>query len=212
MIGGEGYSVASGGVASADAIVAQPTTITGSIGVFGMWPVAADLLKSLGISVERLQAGTNAGLYSTFQLPTAAQRVAIDRELDSIYAAFTAQVRDSRKLDDARLDDAARGRVFSGSDARQAGLVDELGGLATAIDLAKAKSGIAQNATIELRRFPLEGNRWQKLLDRAMRLTGTEMTAPQLRLPREMRDALARLGIAARPGNVRLPPLPPLWR
>ena len=210
-----GDVAASGGYLAAvraDAIVAQATTITGSIGVFGMWPVAADLLKSLGISVERLQAGTNAGLYSTFQLPTAAQRVAIDRELDSIYAAFTAQVRDSRKLDDARLDDAARGRVFSGSDARQAGLVDELGGLATAIDLAKAKSGIAQNATIELRRFPLEGNRWQKLLDRAMRLTGTEMTAPQLRLPREMRDALARLGIAARPGNVRLPPLPPLWR
>mgnify|MGYP003342657637 CR=1 FL=1 len=143
--------------------------------------------------------------------------VAIDRELDSIYAAFTAQVRDSRKLDDARLDDAARGRVFSGSDARQAGLVDELGGLATAIDLAKAKSGIAQNATIELRRFPLEGNRWQKLLDRAMRLTGTEMTAPQLRLPREMRDALARdqaaqEALAREPmvqGPAQTGPLPP---
>lgn len=210
-----GDVAASGGYLAAvraDAIVAQATTITGSIGVFGMWPVAADLLKSLGISVERLQAGTNAGLYSTFQPPTVAQRAAIERELDTIYAAFTSQVRDARKLDGARLDDAARGRVFSGSDAKQAGLVDELGGLAAAIDLAKAKSGIAREASIELRRFPLEGNRWQKLLDRAMRLAGADVAAPRLRLPPELRETVAWLGIATRPGNVRLPPLPPLWR
>lgn len=210
-----GDVAASGGylaAVKADIIVAQPGSITGSIGVFGMWPVAADLLHSLGINVERLQAGANAGLYSTFQPPTQAQRAAVARELDTIYAEFTGQVREGRKLDGARLDDAARGRVFTGIDARQMGLVDELGGLARAIDLAKAKIGLGPDRVVELRRFPSDDNRWQKLLDRVLRLTGADVAAPTVRLPREMREALAQLGISARPGNVRLPPLPPLWR
>lgn len=210
-----GDVAASGGYLAAvraDTIVAQPGTITGSIGVFGMWPVATDLLHSLGINVERLQAGANAGLYSTFQPPSAAQRSAIASELDTIYAEFTRQVSEARRLDASRLDDAARGRVFTGLDARQMGLVDELGGLSRALDLAKAKAGLGPARVVELRRFPVDDNRWQKMLDRILRLSGPVVTAPTARLPREMREALAQLGISARPGNVRLPPLPPLWR
>ena len=143
-----GDVAASGGYLAAmraDVIVAQPTTITGSIGVFGMWPVAADLLASLGIKVERLGVGTNAGMYSTFQPPTPAQRAVIGRELDAIYADFTRQVGEARKLDAGRLDAAARGRVFTGVDAKRAGLVDELGGLPLALSIAKAKAGIDES-------------------------------------------------------------------
>jgi protease-4 len=210
-----GDVAASGGYLAAvraDVIVAQPTTITGSIGVFGMWPVASDLLASLGIKVERVGVGANAGMYSTFQAPTPAQRTAIGRELDAVYADFTRQVGEARKLDAGRLDAAARGRVFTGVDAQRAGLVDELGGLQLAFSIAKAKAGIDEDRPIEIRRFPAESDRWQRIVDRLLRLAGIDATAPQVRAPREVRETLARFGIAARPGNVRLPPLPPLWR
>jgi protease-4 len=209
-----GDVAASGGylaAARADVIVAEPTTVTGSIGVFGMWPVAADLLDSLGIKFERVSIGTNAGLYSSFRAPTAAQRAAIDRQLDEVYADFTRQVGEARKLDAARLDAAARGRVFTGVAAKSAGLVDELGGLQLALSIAKAKAGIEEGRSIEIERVPPESQRWQRVAERLLRLAGIDSRAPRLRT-RLMRDAMAHLGIAARPGNVRLPPLPPLWR
>ena len=210
-----GDVAASGGYMAAmrgDVIVAQPTTITASIGVFGIWPVAIGLLHSLGINMERLAVGTNAGMYSMFQAPTAAQQAAISRELDVIYADFTRQVGETRKLEGARLDAAARGRVFSGVDAKKAGLVDELGGLQLALSIAKAKAGIDESRQVELRPYPPESDRWQKVLERVLRLAGIDAVSPTVRAPPELRDALVRFGIVARPGNVRLPPLPPLWR
>lgn len=210
-----GDVAASGGYLAAvrgDAIVAQPTTITASIGVFSVWPVASELLGSLGINVDRLRVGTNAGMYSPFQAPTAAQRAIVVRELDQVYAEFTRQVGEARKLDGARLDAAARGRVLSGNDAKKAGLVDELGGLQLALDIAKAKAGIDKARPVQIRRFPPEFDRWQKVIDRVLRLAGLDTDTPSMRAPREVRDALSWFGIVARPGNVRLPPLPPLWR
>jgi protease-4 len=210
-----GDVAASGGYLAAlraDVIVAQPTTITASIGVFGVWPVATGLLASLGVNVERLSVGTNAGMYSVFQPPTAAQRAAISRQLDEIYAEFTRQVGEARKLEGSRLDAAARGRVFSGIDAKKAGLIDELGGLQLALNIAKAKGGIDESRQVELRAYPPDSDRWQKVVDRLLRLAGIDAQGPTVRAPREVRDTLARFGIVARPGNVRLPPLPPLWR
>ena len=210
-----GDVAASGGYLAAlraDVIVAQPTTITASIGVFGVWPVATGLPASLGVNVERLSVGTNAGMYSVFQPPTTAQRAAISRQLDEIYADFTRQVGEARKLEGSRLDAAARGRVFSGIDAKKAGLIDELGGLQLALNIAKAKGGIDESRQVELRAYPPDSDRWQKVVDRAAAAGRHRRLGPTVRAPREVRDTLARFGIVARPGNVRLPPLPPLWR
>jgi protease IV len=210
-----GDVAASGGYLAAvraDVIVANPGTVTASIGVFGMWPVASDLLTMLNVKVERVGAGTNAGMYSTFRTPTAAQRTAIGRELDYVYTDFTRQVADARKFDAAKIDTVARGRVFTGTDAKRLGLVDELGGLQLALNIAKAKAGIDEAKPIEVRHFPIDNDRWQRLLDRAMKLTGLDAKGPQIRAPRQVREALARVGIYSRPGTVRLPPLPPLWR
>jgi protease-4 len=203
-----GYLVAVRG----DVIVAEPATITASIGVFSIWPVATELLNTLGVKMDRVSVGTNAGMYSPFQAPTPAQKAAVARELDTIYAEFTRQVGEARKLDGARLDAAARGRVFSGSDAKQAGLIDELGGLQLALNIAKAKAGIDESRQVELHNFPPETERWQKAVDRLLRLVGLDTDGVSVRAPREVREALARFGIVARPGNVRLPPRPPLWR
>ncbi len=71
-----------------------------------------------------------------------------------------------------RIDAAARGRVFSGIDAKQAGLVDELGGLQLALNIAKAKAGIEETRTIEIRRYPDETDRWQRVIDRLFKLVG----------------------------------------
>ncbi len=214
VIASMGDVAASGGYLAAvraDVIVAQPTTITASIGVFTIWPVASELLSSLGVKVDRISIGTNAGMYSTFQPPTAAQRAVVARELDSVYREFTRQVSEARKIDGPKLDAAARGRVFSGIDAKRAGLVDELGGLQLALSIAKAKAGIDETRQVEIRRYPDEQDRWHRLVDRLFRMA--DVTAGQtVRAPREVREALARLGVVARPGNVRLPPLPPLWR
>ena len=154
-----GDVAASGGYLAAirgDVIVAQPTTITASIGVFSIWPVASDLLASLGVKVDRLSIGTNAGMYSPFHAPTPAQSAAVSRELDTVYAEFTRQVGETRKLDGARLDAAARGRVLSGDDAKKAGLIDELGGLQLALNIAKAKAGIDESRQVEIHHFPAE--------------------------------------------------------
>ena len=193
-------------------IVAEPSTVTASIGVFGMWPVASDLLNTLGIKVERITAGANAGMYSSYLSPTPAQRVVIGRELDTVYADFTRQVADARKLSPAQMDSVARGRVFTGIDAKRLGLIDELGGLRLAFDIAKAKAGIDESHAIEVRDFPADSDRWQRVLDRVLRLAGIDARAPQIRAPKEVRETLAHFGLVARPGNVRLPPLPPLWR
>lgn len=210
-----GDVAASGGYLAAvraDVIVAQPGTITGSIGVFGIWPVASELLETLGVRVERLATGPNAGMYSPFQAPSSTQRQSISRVLDVIYADFTRQVGEARKLDASRIDAAARGRIFTGIDARRAGLVDELGGLHLALNIAKAKADIDEGQPIRVRRFPVEDDRLLKVLDRVLKLVGVESRGPVIRAPREIRDVLARFSIAGRPGNVRLPPLPPLWR
>lgn len=214
VIASMGDVAASGGYLAAvraDVIVAQPTTITASIGVFTIWPVASELLSSLGVKVDRISVGTNAGMYSSFQPPTTAQRAVVARELDSVYREFTRQVGEARKIDGPKLDAAARGRVFSGVDAKRAGLVDELGGLQLALSIAKAKAGIDETRQVEVHRFPDEQDRWHRVVDRLFKLAGVT-AGPTLRAPPEVREALARLGIVARPGNVRLPPLPPLWR
>ena len=81
----------------------------------------------------------------------------------------------------------------------------------TALNIAKAKAGIEETKRVEIRRYPDESDRWQRLFERVFKLASVE-AAPTIRLPHEVRETLARFGITLRPGNVRLPPLPPLWR
>ena len=163
-----GDVAASGGYFAAlpaDVIVAQRGSITGSIGVFGLKPVVGDLLDSLGIRVETITAGANAAMNSPIRGYTPQPQAVVDRILDRIYADFTRKVGAARRLDATRLDAAARGRVFTGADAKAAGLVDELGGLHLAIAFAKAKAGIDAAREVHVRRYPAPKGRIEQILE-----------------------------------------------
>jgi protease-4 len=152
-----GDTAASGGyfiALPADLIVASRATITGSIGVFSYKPVLDKALADIGVNVSAIEAGANAGLNSPFRRFTPAQEAAVERSLDRIYADFTKRVADARKLSPQQIDSVARGRIWTGADAKRAGLVDELGGLMLSIDYAKAAAGIEPTASITLKRLP----------------------------------------------------------
>jgi len=152
-----GGVAASGGYyisASANRIVAEPGTITGSIGVLTGKVSFERSLALIGVGTDTVGVGRNALYNSPFQPYTDAQLAVLNREADTIYADFTAKVAAGRKLPLARVQDIAKGRVWSGADARGNGLVDELGGFWTAADNAKKLAGIAPDTRVSFRRFP----------------------------------------------------------
>jgi protease-4 len=135
---------------SADRIVALPATLTGSIGVFGGKLVIADLLGRLGIGYDAVGVGRNARQYSPRVEMDEAQLAALNAMLDRIYADFTTKVASARGLDPAAMDAVARGRVWTGDEAIDAGLVDELGGLARAGEVARTLAGLPADAPLRL--------------------------------------------------------------
>lgn len=139
-----GYFVAMG----ADRILAQPATITGSIGVFGGKLVIGDALTRHGIDHDAVAAGARARLGSGRVGFDADQYAALEGWLDRVYADFTTKVAAARNLSTEAIDAAARGRVWTGHDARDHGLVDALGGLSEAADQARALAGLPSDAPL----------------------------------------------------------------
>ena len=143
-----GSYAASGGYYTscpADVIVADRLTLTGSIGVFGMFLNPIDALKNkLGITLDGVKSNASAGMGSVEPL-TPAQRASIMRGVDKVYETFTQDVAAGRNLPIEKVLDIAGGRVWSGSDALGIGLIDAYGGLKTAIALAVDKAGLGEN-------------------------------------------------------------------
>ncbi len=132
-----GYYVA----AAAHAIVAQPTTITGSIGVVAARLVLAPLLARLGVSIEVVKRGAHADLMRPTRELTPEERDVLERELEGVYRAFVGVVAEGRKKSVEEIDGLAQGRVWSGADAHARGLVDELGGFDKALQVVRARVG-----------------------------------------------------------------------
>lgn len=140
---------------AADAIVAQPGTITGSIGVISGKPVLADMLGKAGITTDSVVLGKRAAMFSTAQPFTPQEWEVVDAWLDHIYADFTGKVAVGRGLSAERVHELARGRVWTGADARERGLVDELGGIEDAAGIARSRAGLP--ATAPLVHYPRIG-------------------------------------------------------
>jgi protease-4 len=138
-----GNYAASGGyyiAANADRIFAEPNTITGSIGVFGMLPNMSQLGKNIGINAEQVKTHENANGYSVFEPIDENFKGFVLESIEKTYATFLKRVADGRKMTTAQVDAIAQGRVWTGVDAHKLGLVDEIGGLDAAIKYA-AKLG-----------------------------------------------------------------------
>lgn len=126
-----------------DEIVAHPMTITGSIGVFGMFPTFGELMEDkLGITSDRVKTGTYSDLYSISRKMTESEKDIVQTQVDQFYSVFVQKVADSRQKSFAQIDNIASGRVWNGVQAKKNGLVDYLGGLNQAISIAEEKSGV----------------------------------------------------------------------
>lgn len=142
LMGGQatsgGYYVS----ALAHRIVARPTTLTGSIGIWGGKFVLAGLYGKLGIGRESVQRGAMAGLYSEMAPFSEEGRAWVRRDLGESYARFKARVAEGRGMTEEQVEEIARGRVWTGAQARTIGLVDELGDFEAALALAKELAGL----------------------------------------------------------------------
>ena len=162
-----GNYAASGGYyvsAGATKIVAQPSTLTGSIGVLSFKPITGGLWNKLGVTWDSVQTSNNAAFWSANQGYDAEGQARLDAWLDQVYADFKQRVVDGRGLSPEQVEQLARGRVWSGTRAKELGLVDALGGMTTAIALAREEADIDEDASIELRRFPQQKSLWENLL------------------------------------------------
>jgi protease-4 len=143
---------------AADVIVAQPGTLTGSIGVFGGKPSVGELLGRIGITSESVDVGVNSGMFSTSRSYSEPQWDRVNAWLDRIYDDFVGKVADGRSIGRDRAHELARGRVWTGADAFSGGLVDELGGLEDALTLARSRVNLPKDAPVRTypRMHPLE--------------------------------------------------------
>ena len=153
-----GQYAASGGYyvsANADKIVAMPATITGSIGVLGGKIALEDTFAKIGYNIEGITIGGDyAGAYSANEPFNQGQRAAYRGQLEDIYEDFTTRVAEGRDIPLERVKEIAKGRVWTGQQAKDIGLVDELGGIMKAIEVAKEMAEIDADAKINLKRFP----------------------------------------------------------
>jgi protease-4 len=145
-----GYYVSMG----ADVIVANPATITGSIGVVTGKLIARELKERLGVGSDSVRTNDNADAWSLNAPFTEQQQAMVEAEADLFYTDFVHRVAEARSMSVEEVDAVARGRVWTGADARAHGLVDELGGLRTAVRRAKVLAGLDVDADVELVGLP----------------------------------------------------------
>ena len=156
VVASMGAVAASGGYyvsMAADAIVANAGTITGSIGVVTGKLVARDLKDRLGVGTDAVRTNANADAWSVNAPFTTEQHAQVEAEADLFYADFVQRVAEGRDLSVEAVDEVARGRVWTGADAADRGLVDELGGLRTAIRRAKVLAGLDADAKVKIARL-----------------------------------------------------------
>jgi protease-4 len=135
---------------AADAIVAQPGTVTGSIGVLTGKPVLGRLLGKAGVTTDSVTQGKHAAMFGTTHPFSEDEWALVNDWLDHIYADFTGKVAAGRGLSAERVHELAKGRVWTGADALESGLVDELGGLETAAAIARRRAGLPAAAPLRI--------------------------------------------------------------
>ncbi len=148
---------------AASHIISQPSTITGSIGViFGKFDLEG-LYEWLGITVDQVKTSPNADIFSALNPLTDEQRQRVESWMTTIYETFVQKAADGRSQTFQELEARARGRIYTGVQARDIGLVDELGGLPEAMDQMKQVLGLREDEEIELVLYPRPKSLWEAL-------------------------------------------------
>lgn len=153
-----GETAASGGYwisMSGDKIIADPGTLTGSIGVVAGKFVVDGLLQKIGVSMDGVSTSPNAGMWSMASSFTPAQRQRLDALLDNTYKTFLTSVSAARKIPMDKMPEVAKGRVFTGEQAVKNGLVDELGGYHEAMKAVRVLLKLADDAPLSLEEYPV---------------------------------------------------------
>ncbi|MBB1642361.1 MULTISPECIES: signal peptide peptidase SppA [Sphingobacterium] len=199
-----GDLAASGGYyisAAADSIFAEPTTITGSIGVFGVIPNFQNLMNNkIGVHYDGVKTGKFADLMTSFDRPlTAEERDIIQREVNKVYGTFTKVVADGRKLSIADVDSIGQGRVWTGAQGVNNKLVDRLGNLDAAIQAAAKKANLSK---YKVSQYPEKEDPFTSILNNSKEKVQVWVAKEQMgeyyRYFDVMRKATAQTGVQAR--------------
>ncbi len=208
VAGSGGYFVAM----DADKVVAHPATITGSIGVLGGKFNTTGFWEWLGISTDDIRTSAQSTLYSSSFDYTPEEWRSFQAWLDRVYDDFTGKVAQGRGLPLERVREIAKGRIWSGEDARDIGLVDELGGFGVALRLAREAAGLSPGDPVRLRKFPPEKSLWEKLTGDEPDSSEAVVSEATLQLLRQLQPAARQVEQMALPpgsrGVLSMPPLP----
>ena len=144
FISGTGASGSYMAACAATKVIAVPMAIVGSIGVISMRPMLYDLLEKIGVRMEVTKAGRLKDMFSNFREPTDEERGKEQALLDAFYGRFVEIVADARKMTPERVREIATGEIYTATQAKDLGLIDELGDLDTALDLAQSLGGLSE--------------------------------------------------------------------
>ena len=207
VAGSGGYYIA----APADKIVAEPATLTGSIGVLAGKFVLSGLWDKLGVGWGALSEGASADMFSTLQDFSPPEKQRFEAFLDAAYGTFKDRVAQGRKLSAETVETVAKGRVWTGEDAKSRGLVDELGGLGDALRLAKRTAKIADDQDVDLKLYPRAltvGETLGRLLGRRPPdedATGADALTQRVA---QLRALLSQMELLSQPAGAALMPQP----
>jgi len=200
-----GNAAASGGYwisCGAQKIIADPGTITGSIGVFaGHLNISGFWRDKLGVTFGHVDSGRNADIYGELENWTDEQRAIVNRMLDRIYDDFLVRVSEARSMTMEDVDAIGRGRVWTGTQALERGLVDEIGGFDAAVAAAKELAGIDADVSVRLVDYPRLRPWWQEMVKRQY-----DDEAAALTLLEGLEEAW-RTGTLETPGVLWMPPI-----
>lgn len=170
-----------------DKIFAEPTTLTGSIGVFGMLPNFEKLMNNVGVGSDVVKTGKYADLGTVYRAKTPEELALIQGEVDWIYSEFISKVVEGRKLPRAKVEEIAQGRVWSGVEAKALGLVDEMGGLEDAIRCAAQSAKLGDNYSLAI--YQVKKNPMEQIIT-ALGEDGEDQTADDVSIVAPARELL----------------------
>ncbi|HET8675808.1 MAG TPA: signal peptide peptidase SppA [Blastocatellia bacterium] len=205
LAGSGGYFVAM----AADKIVAQPGTITGSIGVLGGKMLTNGFWDKVGISWDEVHVGANATIFTGTKDYSPAEWAEFQGWLDRVYVDFTSKVAEGRRLPKERVLQIAKGRIYTGEDAKALGLVDEVGGFPMALKLAKEAASIPESEGVYLRVFPAKKGTYEAFFgaspDSSEREATAAALAETLRAIQPVVQKLKAIEAGEKPAQLRMP-------